>query len=271
MAETNRAPDEAATPQNDGAVAAGAGADSATVASFHEFPANEPAATGTDPAAAGPANSADISDNTVHGPAAVRVDDAVAVPAPPVAQPVLAPAEDGPPTPKLLSNRLVGTAWVLLAAGLFELIYVALVALLVLLLGGPAAVGPETGVIMSSPFGWLPVIFFFLFFELTVLLVNRAGRFTYVVASLIVGLLVYIVSVLLVSVIVRGGLGDSSTLAQTFLLPWSMLTGLVAREVMLWVGFAIGARGRRLRHRNSNLQEEYARQLAEREDAPEAD
>ena len=186
-------------------------------------------------------------------------------PPPPVpSQPVLAPAdESAPPPPRARGNRLVATAWVVLAAGLFQVLYFAALGLVILLLAGAAAVAPQLANIAKYPFAWLPVVFFLLFFELTVLLLNRAGRFAYVVASLVVGLLVYIVSVLLISIIVGGGIGDTSTLAQAFESPEFVLTGLVAREVMLWTGFAIGSRGIRLRARNKEERARYDEELAD--------
>lgn len=190
-----------------------------------------------------------------------------APPPAPADQPVLQPADaDQPAAPKQGGNRLVGTAWVLLAAGLFQVLYFAALALIVLLLGGAAAVGPQLALIARTPFAWLPVLFFFLLFELTVLLFNRAGRFAYVVASLVVGFLVYLLSVLLISILVRGGIGDANTLAQAFESPEFVLTGLVAREVMLWTGFAIGARGKRVRTRNTRAKQAYRQELAERAD-----
>jgi hypothetical protein len=268
MAETNRTPEDPGTPLPADRPEHTTGADATATTPAPAVP-YRPGSGDADTTAAEPADTATPSTADAAGTrtAAVPADTTPAPPPAPAGQTVLAPAQDVPVAPKRASNRLVGTAWVLLAAGLFEAVYIALVALLVLLLGGAAAVGPETAAIASSPFGWLPVIFFFLLFELTVLLLNRAGRFTYVVASLIVGVLVYVISVLLVSVIVRGSLGDASTLAQTFLLPWSLLTGLVAREVMLWTGFAIGARGKRVRRRNKAAKQAYEAEVAERRDA----
>ncbi len=189
---------------------------------------------------------------------------AVLPPAPEEQQPVLAPAAEAAPTPPAKAgNRIVATAWVLLAAGLFEVLYLGALALIILLLGGSAAVAPGIRNIVAFPFAWLPVLFFFLLFELTVLLFNRAGRFAYVVASLIVGFLVYVASVLLISILVGGGIGDTATLARAFESPEFVLTGLVAREVMLWTGFAIGARGTRVRRRNKEARRQYQEDLAD--------
>lgn len=195
-------------------------------------------------------------------PAVVAHDDR---PTPPTrAQPVIAPADEhAPPPPRRHGNRLVGTAWVLLAAGLFQLLYFGALALIILLLGGQAAVAPGITNIARFPFAWLPVLFFFLLFELTVLLFNRAGRFAYVVASLVVGLLVYVISVLLISIMVGGGIGDTATLARAFESPEFVLTGLVAREVMLWTGFAIGARGTRVRRRDRAARKQYKEEVGD--------
>lgn len=212
----------------------------------------------------------DDADRTTASTAAPTASTAAAsgtAPAPvtpPAQQPVLAPADDSaPPPPRRGGNRLVATAWVLLAAGLFQLLYFGALALIIVLLSGPNAVAPGLTNISRFPFAWLPVLFFFLFFELTVLLLNRAGRFAYVVASLVVGFIVYVASVLLISILVGGGIGDTPTLARAFESPEFVLTGLVAREVMLWTGFAIGARGTRVRRRNKEARARYDREVAD--------
>lgn len=204
-----------------------------------------------------------VDDDAERGTTRTTTAEAHPVLPPEQAQPVLAPAEESHPVaPKRRSNRLVGTAWVLLAAGLFQVVYFGALALLIVLLGGAQAVGTQLAQYLTTPFAWLPVLFFFLLFELTVLIFNRAGRFLYVVASLVVGLLVYVLSVLLITVLLRGT-PDTATLQQAFLSPLFVLTGLAAREVMLWTGVAIGARGTRLRHRNRADRDAYRAELAE--------
>ncbi|TDS80113.1 hypothetical protein [Amnibacterium kyonggiense] len=208
-------------------------------------------------------------------PAAVAASgaaaSAAAAPEPaPTRQPVLAPAEDdAPPAPKRGGNRLVATAWVLLAAGLFEVLYFAAVALLELIIAGPNAVAGQLQALIETKgavFAWLPVLFFFLFFELTVLLLNRAGRFAYVVASAVVGLLVYVVSAILVPLVIAGQFADRNTALQAFLSPAFILILIVAREVMLWTGFAIGARGTRVRRRNKEARARYDQEVADARD-----
>ncbi|MGN6743394.1 MAG: hypothetical protein ACTHJL_08870, partial [Amnibacterium sp.] len=84
-------------------------------------------------------------------------------PAPEERTTVLPPAE-APPPPRRGSNRLVGTAWVLLAALLFEVVYLAAFALLVLIVDGAGAVGSSLQQIARTPFVWLPLVLFVLFY-----------------------------------------------------------------------------------------------------------
>jgi hypothetical protein len=226
--------------------------DAVPVRTSNDGSAAEPART--EPAEASVARSAE--------PAVARS----AEPAPPVPaeqQPVLAPAtEAAPEPPKKAGNRIVATAWVLLAAGLFQVLFFGMNALVALVFGGAQAVVPQLQSVAGTRLAWLPVLLFFLFFELTVLLINRAGRVAYVLTSLIVAIVVYVLTVLLYSLIVSNGLGDANTLAQTFLNWEFILVGLVAREVMLWTGLAIGARGIRVRRRNKEARRHYTEELA---------
>lgn len=208
---------------------------------------------------------------TVAQPAVVQAAAAPAAPStavepPPPApaeQPVLAPAADfAPPPPRKQGNRLAATAWVLLAAGLFQVVFFGVNALVALVFGGSQAVVPQLRSLAPTVLAWLPVLLFFLLFELTVLLINRAGRVAYVLASLIVGLIVYVLTVVLFSLISVNGLGDANRLSQTFLNWEFILVGLVAREVMLWTGLAIGSRGIRVRRRNREARRTYREEVA---------
>lgn len=198
--------------------------------------------------------------------AAVPAAPSTAVEPPPPApaeQPVLAPAADfAPPPPRKQGNRLAATAWVLLAAGLFQVVFFGVNALVALVFGGSQAVVPQLRSLAPTVLAWLPVLLFFLLFELTVLLINRAGRVAYVLASLIVGLIVYVLTVVLFSLISVNGLGDANRLSQTFLNWEFILVGLVAREVMLWTGLAIGSRGIRVRRRNREARRTYREEVA---------
>ena len=214
-----------------------------------------------------PVDRDDAPTEIVEPPVATAVHPRPADAAPPASpeQHPLPGTDEGsvPPPPRKKGNRLVATAWVLLAAGLFQVVFFGANALVALVFGGPAAVVPQVQSIAATPLAWLPVLLFLLLFELTVLLFNRAGRVAYVLASLIVGAIVYVLTVLLFSVIVRRTLGDSNTLAQTFLNWEFILVGLVAREVMLWIGLAIGSRGIRVRRRYREARKHYEQEVAD--------
>ena len=148
----------------------------------------------------------------------------------------------------------------LLAALVFEVLYLAAFALVVLVVAGSASVALSMQQLLSTPFAWLPVLLFALFYELTVLLLNRAGRFAYVLSSLIVALIVYLLSTVLILAMQSGGITNESNLGRALIAPQVVLIPIIAREVMLWTGLAIGARGRRLRKRNRAAQEQYERE-----------
>ncbi len=188
-----------------------------------------------------------------------RADVTTPPPAPRHA-PAPLPAADAPPPPRRRNNRLVGTAWVLLAALFFEVLYLAAFALVVLVVAGPANVRISMQQLISTPFAWLPVVLFALFYELTVLLLNRAGRFAYVLSSLIVAAIVYVLSAVLILAMQEGGISNEGNLGRALIAPQVVLIPLIAREVMLWTGLAVGARGRRVRRRNREAQEAYERE-----------
>jgi hypothetical protein len=198
-------------------------------------------------------------DRTAVLPADAAGDRTPPPPAPRQAPAPLPPA-DAPPPPRRRSNRLVGTAWVLLAALIFEVLYIAAFALVVLVAAGQASVAQSVQSLLSTPFAWLPVLLFALFYELTVLLLNRAGRLAYVLSSLIVAAVVYLLSTVLILALQQGGIANENLLGRALIAPQVVLIPLIAREVMLWTGLAVGARGRRVRRRNRAAQEAYERE-----------
>jgi hypothetical protein len=206
----------------------------------------------------------DAPTEIVEPPVATAVHPSAVEPAPRDQRPLPTTDEGSvPPPPRKKGNRLVATMWVLLAAGLFQVVFFGANALVALVFGGTAAVVPQVQSVAGTSLAWLPVLLFFLLFELTVLLFNRAGRVAYVLASLIVGAIVYVLTVVLFSVLVRHTLGDANTLAQTFLNWEFILVGLVAREVMLWTGLAIGSRGIRVRRRYREARKHYEQEVAD--------
>src|SRR5579875_2929588 len=256
--------DEETTPDHPAVARAAAGLDAAPDAE----PAAVPARTASDatetreePVAA-PVDEAGGDEDRADQPTAVLpAEDRQAPPPPPPAPPQrrgpVPAATEAPPPPRRGSNRLVGTAWVLLAALLFEVLYIAAFALLVCIVDGSQQVGQAVQSLVTTPFVWLPLVLFALLYELTVLLLNRAGRFAYVLSSLVVALIVYVLSAVLILAMQQGGVSNENNLGRALIVPQVVLIPLIAREVMLWTGLAIGARGRRVRKRNREAQAQY--------------
>ena len=193
-------------------------------------------------------------------PASPVTDAAIA--AAPVAQPEPVAAATDPVAPVKRSNRLFATGLVLLSALLFEVVYLGLVELVAFIIGGASAEGPALQGVIGSGLVWLPLVVFAVLYELVVLLLNRAGRFAYVVASLVVGLLVYVAAILFV-LIAEAHAVTAAGFAQLLVNPLFILAGLAAREVMLWTGFAVGAHGKRLRRKNREARQEYEHERAD--------
>ena len=86
-----------------------------------------------------------------------------------------------------------------------------------------------------------------------VLIVNRAGWAAHVLGSIFVGLFVFFGGTGLVLLLHVNQI-PSNQVAQAFTLvlfsPGSIVAALLAREVALWMGFAIAARGRKVKARN---------------------
>ena len=188
----------------------------------------------------------------------------VAAPAQPVAAP--APAHDvvyvaAPTPPKRKGNRGVGVLLAALSAVLFFAVYAGVVVLINSIQGR----GTGVGFLQRLEF-YIPVLLFAIGFVLLAAIVNRAGWWSFVLGSFFVGAFVYLgtVGVLLLSQ-ASSLTPDAAVLAFRSLLisPIVVAAGLVAREVSLWVGAAISARGRRIKAKNAEARAEFDRQQAE--------
>jgi hypothetical protein len=166
-----------------------------------------------------------------------------------------------PHPPKKKGNRGVGVLIAAVSAFIFLFFY-ALIALLI-----RAVMTGDTRIeFLRDQSFYIPVLLFTVAFIVLALIVNRAGWWSFVLGSLFVGLFVYFgtIGVLL--------LLDAATLTpaaatdefRRFLVnPLVVAAGLVAREVSLWVGAGISARGRRVKARNAEVLAEYERDQAE--------
>ena len=166
-----------------------------------------------------------------------------------------------PPIKK--GNRGFGILIALLSTVIFAGLYALIIASIRAL---------ELGVFQCNFFGSLafytPAIFFFIGFVIVVLLANRASWWGYVLGSIFVALFVYFGTVgtgLVVNNIVAETPSGAARLLSTALFsPFIIAAALLAREVSMWMGAVISARGRRVKVRNLEARDAFDRESADR-------
>jgi hypothetical protein len=179
-----------------------------------------------------------------------------------------------PAPPRDKSNRLVGGALALLGGGAFAAaLAISMFLLFAVIPTAESGIGPGAGPYTASAHFWVPVLFFTIGFVILSLLLNRGGCWRYVLFSIAVGLFTYFTSIGVLLLLDRVVLMTGAQAASAF---WALATdprlvvaALVSREVSLWMGLAIAARGRRVRARNAErrtaFDQEVATTKAERE------
>lgn len=171
-----------------------------------------------------------------------------------------------PAPPKVRSNRVVGVLLALLGAVVFAVVLAAVVALLLTLNVSSAFVQVSISSFLGSAAFWIPVLVFTLAFILLVLIVNRGGWAAHVFGSLLVALAVYFGTIGLI--LVSSGLFPNESKGLTFASvaaqPTVIVAALVAREVAVWIGLAIAARGRRVKTRNVEARTAWEQEQADK-------
>ncbi|MET4703596.1 hypothetical protein [Frigoribacterium sp. UYMn621] len=168
-----------------------------------------------------------------------------------------------PVPPRRKGNRGFGVLIALLSSVLFAALYAVAIA---------AIHSVEIGEFRFDFFGSLayytPIAFFFIGFVIVVLLANRASWWSYVLGSLLVGLVVYFGSVgtsLLVNNVFALTPNSAARLFSVALTsPFIIAAALLAREVSMWMGALISARGRKVKLRNLEARDTFDRESAER-------
>jgi signal transduction histidine kinase len=168
-----------------------------------------------------------------------------------------------PVPPRRKGNRGFGVLIALLSSVLFAALYAVAIA---------AIHSVEIGEFRFDFFGSLayytPIAFFFIGFVIVVLLANRASWWSYVLGSLLVGLVVYFGSVgtsLLVNNVFALTPNSAARLFSVALTsPFIIAAALLAREVSMWMGALISARGRKVKVRNLEARDTFDRESAER-------
>lgn len=243
-------------------------------------PARKPKkdAVSADEADAAPTTSAPAASSSATAPTTGTATGEVAPASDPTTAPATAPAADSafagrevvyvqaPVPPKLRGNRGVGSALAVLGALVFAVLFAAAVTVAFTLNNGATVGAAFTDFIQNAAF-WVPVLVFLVAFVLLVLLVNRAGWAAHVFGSLVVALMVYFGSIgilLLLGMVIGAADGDAlGSFSRLATNPILIIAALVAREVAIWIGLAISARGRRVKARNSEIVDEWEREHAD--------
>ncbi|MFF2271516.1 hypothetical protein ACFVTX_04545 [Agromyces sp. NPDC058136] len=172
-----------------------------------------------------------------------------------------------PEPPRAKGNRAFGTLVALIGAALFAALYAGVAYLLLLSQGDPAAVNTVfVERFLAKPVYWVPIVAFFVGFTLLAAIVNRGRWWAYVVFGLLVGVLVYFSylggALLTVEAWTLTFPQAQSFIADRWLDPFAIVAALIAREIPIWLGGWIAARGRTVTERNRLAVEEYDRELA---------
>ena len=168
-----------------------------------------------------------------------------------------------PVEPRKKGNRGFGVLIAVLSAIVFAAVFAVILVIIEASRTGVYAFG-----FLGAIEFYVPVLFFLLAFIILVLLANRANWWAYIVGSLFVGLVVYFGTVatglLVGGVVLETPSGASRLFGQALANPFVIAAALLAREVTLWAGAGISARGRRVKARNIQARTAFEQEAAER-------
>jgi len=170
---------------------------------------------------------------------------------------------DAPTPPRKKGNRGVGALIALASSLVFAILFAAVIFLMYY-----ATIGRVATNFVGERSFYVPVILFAVAFIVLVLLLNRAKWGAYVFGSIFVGLFVYLgtIGALLLLEGVLSYTPEQASTAFTGALdnPLVIAAGLLAREVSLWLGAAVSARGRRVKAKNIEAQAAFERETEAR-------
>lgn len=183
----------------------------------------------------------------------------------PTMQPIFVQAPT-PPSPQ--GNRGAGILIGLLATVAFAAIYAGVTFLITLGLNPSVEKAGETfALFVSTPVFYVPVLFFFGAFALLAAIVNRGGWWAYVLGGFAVAVIVYFSfiggSLLTIDAWTLTPSQAGQFIAGQWLNPVAIVAAVAAREVPIWFGAWVAARGRKVTARNIAVRQEYDRVLAE--------
>ena len=173
-----------------------------------------------------------------------------------------------PLPPRVRGNRVVGVLLALVGTVVFAAAYAAAAAIPLAIRFSGAGLSPAFSAFVQNAIFWIPVMMFALGFIVLVVILNRAGWWAHVIGSLLVPLFLYFASIGLL-LLVDNVIGKTPTEANAAFgalatNPLMIAAALVAREVSIWIGLAIAARGRRVRARNEETRTAWDREQEEK-------
>ncbi|MEF3403277.1 hypothetical protein [Agromyces sp. CCNWLW203] len=189
-------------------------------------------------------------------------------------EPVYVAPQPGPQTiyvqaptpPKAKGNRGFGVLVALIGTVAFAVLYGAIGYALYLNYGAPAGEAIGIAEFLVEPMFWVPVVAFLIGFALLAAIVNRGPWWAYAVFGLLIGALVYFAyiggSLLGVQAWTLTLEQANDFIAERWLDPYAIIAAVIAREIPIWLGGWIAARGRAVTERNRLAIEAYDRELA---------
>ncbi|MGO4104369.1 hypothetical protein AB4Y63_10490 [Leifsonia sp. YAF41] len=238
------------------AVVGGVAAGAATVAAADAPVAYVPGAPYEDAVAPAPSAAPSAAPAAAYGAAA-------AAPVAPTPIYVQAPT---PPTPA--GNRAGGILIALIATVAYAILF----AIAAFVISGVTSVTVAQAITTFSefvvrPVFFIPVIFFFIAFSLLIAIVNRGGWWAYVVFGFLVAVIVYFSyiggALLTVQAWTMTPTEAAHFIGTQWLNPGAIAAAVIAREVPIWFGAWIAARGRKVTARNIEARQEYDRLIDE--------
>ena len=171
-----------------------------------------------------------------------------------------------PTPPKSRGNRGFGVLVALIGTVAFALLYAGVSYLVLLVQRDAVEAGTVFAQFVVQPVFWVPIVACFLGFALLAAIVNRGAWWYYAVFGLLVGVLVYFsyIGAALLTVEAWTMTVDQANefIQQRWLDPFAITAAVIAREIPIWFGGWIAARGRSVTERNRLALEAYDRELA---------
>jgi hypothetical protein len=170
---------------------------------------------------------------------------------------------NAPQPPVAKSNRGFGVLIAVAATVVFQIVLAVVMAIVYSSLRG----GMSLGFLGQTAF-YVPALFFFVGLVVLVLLLNRAGWWTYVIGSIVVALFVYFgtIGALLLgsNVILQTPEVAAEQFRQGLVNPFTVAAALVAREIVIWAGAIVASRGRKVKVRNAEAKAAFEREQAQK-------